>query len=510
MKRVLNVLKIVFIAMFIFSVPSVAFAQDTQNVNIEEKSGISIIKPWTVSFNMNLDSKTINNSNINVTDKDGKIVDVNILKGNDTKSIIVCPPTGGYMTNGTYYLNLNTNVKSKDGKNLVKPIKMKFTTSKQYEDVSKYKSLPTINNVELTNENILENKKIQFNVSSNYEGKVNYRVFLFKYPNEVYDNVNKYENVNYTEITSGYSEDVLASKSYLVNIPKGLSYGKYKILVYVKRNDKEGKYKDGNTDYDNYYSTYFKVLKNNILQDKSENETIVYKNYNVTLEKAVQAQVNRTPIFSDNGWSSPSSNLVKYYMNSNNFLCEDDKYLFLNLNYMEVDANELDNMLKGKGVLEGKGSVFLKAGKESDINPIYLISHALLETGNGTSKLAKGVLVCNVNGQAVDAKLTYNMFGIHAYDNNPIGCGSQYAYEQKWFSIDDAIIKGASFISTGYINSDKYKQNTLYKMKWNMDVTWHQYATDIGWAKKQVPRIKEFLNQCKSAKPVYEIPKFLK
>ncbi|MEL7598468.1 MAG: glucosaminidase domain-containing protein, partial [Clostridiaceae bacterium] len=111
-------------------------------------------------------------------------------------------------------------------------------------------------------------------------------------------------------------------------------------------------------------------------------------------------------------------------------------------------------------------------------------------------------------GKSVTPKVAYNMFGVRAIDSDPNRCGSEYAYTQGWFTVDAAILGGAKFISTGYINSDKYKQNTLYKMKWNVEVTWHQYATDIGWAKKQISRIKQLIEQCNGAKPVYEIPNF--
>ncbi len=173
-----------------------------------------------------------------------------------------------------------------------------------------------------------------------------------------------------------------------------------------------------------------------------------------------------------------------------------------------VTPQDLNNMLKGKGILEGKGETFLKAAKKSNINPIYLVSHALLETGNGTSKLATGVLISSVNGKAVTPKKTYNMFGVRAVDSNALKCGSEYAYKKGWFTPEEAIIGGAEFIGTGYINSPKYKQNTLYKMRWNIDVTWHQYCTDIGWSYKQLKRIKYLMEQCKNAKPVFDIPNF--
>lgn len=509
MRKVANLIKTMFSTALFLTMSVSAFAADLGVVEMPAKSDISITKPWAVKFNKDLDKSTINGSNITVTDTKGNALGVSVTPGNDSKSIVISPPTGGYGVNTAYYLTLGTNVKSASGKTMDKPVKMKFTTSNQYEDSTKFTSMPIINNIKFVQKTILQNQKIDFNVYASYSGNVQYRAFTFKYPNENYDNSNKYPSSGYTELTKGYTSFKSTVNPYTMSLYNGLGKGKYKLLVYVKKADKTGQYKDSNTDYDNYYSTYFKVIDSNIIQDRDANTTIVYKDYSKTLDEAVQDQVGGEPIFSDTGWNVPSKNLIKYYMNPNNFLDSDGKYLFLNLNYMNgVTAGNLNTILKGKGVLEGKGAVFLQAAKDSNINPIYLVSHAMLETGNGTSKLAKGILVSSVDGKSVTPKIVYNMFGVHAYDEDPNRCGSEYAYTQGWFTVDAAILGGAKFISTGYINSDKYKQNTLYKMKWNVEVTWHQYATDIGWAKKQIARIKQLIEQCSGAKPVYEIPNF--
>jgi beta-N-acetylglucosaminidase/putative cell wall-binding protein len=185
-------------------------------------------------------------------------------------------------------------------------------------------------------------------------------------------------------------------------------------------------------------------------------------------------------------WLNANQNDVAYYLNPNNFiLSERQKFQFLDLSKTSsATAEELNKFLNGKGILHGMGQTFIDAGKKHGINEIYLLSHALLETGHGTSQLATGI---KVNGNTV-----YNMFGIGAIDSNPIGGGSQHAYKEGWFTPEEAIIGGAAFIGNDYV---KAGQNTLYKMRWNpktMDdrgYADHQYATDIGWAYKQVNTI---------------------
>lgn len=195
---------------------------------------------------------------------------------------------------------------------------------------------------------------------------------------------------------------------------------------------------------------------------------------------------------------------VKYYMDPKNFI--DDpvrRLMFMKLNYQDVSVDALDSMLINKGVLTGKGSVFKQAAQNANIHPVYLIAHALLETGNGSSKLATGKMIAN--GQK-----TYNVFGIGAYDSNPNFYGAAYAYKKGWFSVDDAILGGASFVSKGYINHSTYKQNTLYSMKWRLEGpdTWHQYATDARWAHSQSLTIYNDLKKVPPMNLQYKVPVF--
>lgn len=225
-------------------------------------------------------------------------------------------------------------------------------------------------------------------------------------------------------------------------------------------------------------------------------------NYSSTLSQVVNTQMNYgQPVMASNWqWVSADSNTVRHYVDPTNFMDNYGIYQFLRLDYMQgVTADDLNSILSGKGVLSGKGAQFLAAAQQSNINPIYLVSHALLESGNGTSQLATGVVV---NGKA-----TYNLFGIGAYDSNPITMGAQYAYNKGWFSVDQAIYGGANWISSQYINNSTYKQNTLYKMRWNPASPGnHQYATDVSWAYSQISNIKKLVNMVQNPSMQFDIP----
>ncbi|MGX6446097.1 N-acetylglucosaminidase [Neobacillus sp. K501] len=184
-------------------------------------------------------------------------------------------------------------------------------------------------------------------------------------------------------------------------------------------------------------------------------------------------------------WRNAKSEDVAYYLNPNNFPSDSIQYFqFLKLskpagiNVNEVNEKILNN---NAGILKGTAETFVKAAQLYNINELYLISHSLLETGYGSSSLAKGI---SYNG-----KVVYNMYGYGAYDSCPETCGAQTAYEQGWFTPELAIIGGASLIGKGYIYNETFQQDTIYKMRWNPIVTYHQYATDIAWASKQVTNI---------------------
>ncbi|SHP75275.1 Beta-N-acetylglucosaminidase precursor [Mycobacteroides abscessus subsp. abscessus] len=183
-------------------------------------------------------------------------------------------------------------------------------------------------------------------------------------------------------------------------------------------------------------------------------------------------------------WQNATSSDVNTYLNPNNFSMNNKEYFqFLKLSQPAgLQVSEVnEKILAGKGVLTGKAQAFIDAANKYNINEVYLISHSLLETGNGLSQLATGV---EYNGKTV-----YNMYGYGAYDSCALTCGAQKAYESGWFTPEAAIIGGAQLISSEYIYNSAFQQDTLYKMRWNPVQTWHQYATDIGWAYKQVNSI---------------------
>ncbi|MFA9398539.1 MAG: Ig-like domain-containing protein [Clostridiaceae bacterium] len=247
-------------------------------------------------------------------------------------------------------------------------------------------------------------------------------------------------------------------------------------------------------------------------------EIILYSNYNYTIETMVgiQKSVNAQIYKSGSGWISATTDEIMTYVNPVEYENNNTyKYQFMKLAYTQgANVTDINNVLSSRGVLKNYGQSFINGACENNVNVLYLVAHALLETGNGSSKLATGVLVSSVDGVAVTPKVVYNMYGINAIDSDPIKQGAEYAYKKGWFTINDAIVGGAEWISIYYINNSYYNQNTIYKMRWNPNYinkygyAGHQYATDVRWPFNQTYMIKYLAELCPTVQYSFEIPKY--
>jgi len=253
------------------------------------------------------------------------------------------------------------------------------------------------------------------------------------------------------------------------------------------------------------------VYAESVVLKGAGSEKYIVEDYTRSLDTYVNLEIAKLGLAK----GAATSNSVKSKMDAANFVYDDvNKYIFMDLSYIadsyKITAENLNTVLVGKGVLEGQGQAFLDGANTYNVNPYYLIAHAIHETGNGTSVLSKGQIVTDTYAKFGDKStiivggnplvpantIVYNIFGIGAYDSDPQLWGKQRAYSEGWFTVEDAIKGGAKWISTNYINRIGNNQNTLYKMRYNLAKdNEHEYATDLGWAVKQANRIKtEFEN----------------
>lgn len=149
----------------------------------------------------------------------------------------------------------------------------------------------------------------------------------------------------------------------------------------------------------------------------------------------------------------------------------------------KVNAEQINSFLSSvcsangyqTSTLLNQGDAIIQAAKNNNLNEVYLLAHAILESGWGMSKLAQG----SVSGY----EGYYNFYGIGAYDIDPNNGGAALAKSRGWDSPAKALNGAAQWISKNYTFSS-YRQNTLYKMRWNYvnGNPGHQYATDRLWA----------------------------
>ncbi|EOU1857193.1 cell surface protein [Clostridium perfringens] len=248
-------------------------------------------------------------------------------------------------------------------------------------------------------------------------------------------------------------------------------------------------------------------------------------NYGVSLNEYIKLQQRNNP-------SNYSHSELEKHINPAKAT---NKLQFLRIDkFRSVNVSGLSSRLSNKGVLTGQGQAFINAAKAFNIDPIYLVSQCLHETGNGTSKLAKGVTITEIadesrpiyngTGQLVGYHMiklskpvtVYNLFGIGAKDNSSVFpnraliLGTTYAYNRGWTSIENAIKGAAEFVSLNYVHSSRYSQNTLYKMRYNQNVSniWHQYATTPWYASSIADIMRSYQDLYLENNFTFDVPVF--
>ena len=125
-----------------------------------------------------------------------------------------------------------------------------------------------------------------------------------------------------------------------------------------------------------------------------------------------------------------------------------------------ITADELQSFMNsyagGGKNFQGKAQVFIDAGKASGLDPRYLMAHAAVETGWGTSD------ICTAYN---------NFYGIGAFDTNP-----EYSSNYANGSFASGVIDGAKWIRKNYYDAG---QKTLHQMRYNGGQ--HEYCTSTTW-----------------------------
>lgn len=227
-------------------------------------------------------------------------------------------------------------------------------------------------------------------------------------------------------------------------------------------------------------------------------DTISYENTGVSYSKMLDLEYASAKNYKKNETEYNTMSDVMAGLNPGNFSYEDSSfYQFATINSgysgkvtaVQVDAFIAKNCTYSEsryGVtskLRGTGAFFIEAAKTYNVNEVYLVSHAILESAWGCSTLAQGK-VSGYSGYL-------NFYGIGAYDLDPNNGGAALAKNNGWDTPEKAITGAAKWISEGSNGGGGYfnrGQNTLYKMRWNYLLVSStgqvggQYATSTIWA----------------------------
>ena len=148
-------------------------------------------------------------------------------------------------------------------------------------------------------------------------------------------------------------------------------------------------------------------------------------------------------------------------MKSNGFNEYSDlaEYKDMSVEDMDKIIDYYDSHINGGTPFKGKGYVFVQASKETGLNPIYIFSHAVVESGFGKSYLAQ---------------TRHNYFGINAVDSNP-----ENAYSMG-DSIDSGIINGAHWIKETYYENGYTNLYSMKKAGYASDSEWYEKISEVA------------------------------
>ncbi len=169
-----------------------------------------------------------------------------------------------------------------------------------------------------------------------------------------------------------------------------------------------------------------------------------------------------------------------------------------------VTAEQINRFIESsasgrEGSLRAHGQDIIDAADACGIDAVYLLAHAVIESGWGTSSLSSGERweEHTFDGVTYPAGNYYNYFGWGAFDDSPYSSGMNYAQMNGWSSVRKALMGGARLIADDYINSGRTltgtalncDQKTLFEMRYDPQYTIatgqkssHEYATDPNWA----------------------------
>ncbi len=213
---------------------------------------------------------------------------------------------------------------------------------------------------------------------------------------------------------------------------------------------------------------------------------------------------NKWTSYDGDGWARVSEEIVRYYMDSRNFLDETSIFQFLEQSY---DAN-IQNISGVKRIIKGSfmerdvidtdgttlnyASAIFNAGAEFNVNPYVLASMIIIEQGYNSDPSEP--LPRLIRGDVYGYENLFNYFNVGAYRTSSMttvergfwyakgGSNGATSHCRPWNTRLKSIRGGASNYANGYTNAG---QTTYYLKKFNVqgkNPFTHQYMTNVQGA----------------------------
>ncbi len=236
--------------------------------------------------------------------------------------------------------------------------------------------------------------------------------------------------------------------------------------------------------------------------------------------------------FDGSSWVTASQKAVEYYMDPRNFLDDTGIFQFESLEYQSDVQNQagVDNVLNNTPMYNATytytddsgtsqsttyAQTFMAAAQSSGVSPYHLAARVKQEVVTGPTSMSS-----SVSGTVSGYEGIYNFYNIGANNStveggavaNGLSWASQNdnTYLRPWNNIYKAIVGGAQYIGSNYINVG---QNTLYLQKFNVtpnNTYNHQYMANIEAPNSESGKTAEaYGTQKADMKLVFSIPVYI-
>ncbi|MBP5617939.1 MAG: SH3 domain-containing protein, partial [Clostridia bacterium] len=224
-------------------------------------------------------------------------------------------------------------------------------------------------------------------------------------------------------------------------------------------------------------------------------------------------------VFDSGGWVTASRELVAYALDPRNYLSETHVFAFLSMSYAESEtyegvasivkntflANAYPSGLEDSNRFATWIDAILTAARETGMSAYHLAAYIKQEQGSGGTELAWGTM-SNYPGY-------YNLLNIGAYQDGALSArqrGARTAYQKGWNTPYKAILGGAQFLVSGYINVG---QNNIYFKKFDLIADGglynHQYMGNIKAVFTEAEHLHSAYTDIGDARLTFEVPVLL-